>query len=158
MEPVQLSTWTQLRRHFRSWLASLFGAPAESEALSALAGDAPGVSPLAHGAGAGQEALLPGQTQGSDPAAAALQAVLTKHPTVLADLTHWGNDNIVGDPVVEHQAFARMTTTLRRTSRSGLFGTMTQDPARRLAPRTHAGRGGRQRRSCSVRAIGEAAS
>ena len=65
MEPVQLSTWTQLRRHFRSWLASLFGAPAESEVLSALAGGAPGVSPLAHGAGAAQEALLPGQHQGS---------------------------------------------------------------------------------------------
>jgi hypothetical protein len=124
-DPLVITTWTQLRRHLRLWLASRFGAPLDAEVPSGLSGD---VLQVPCGAGTAEEALVPGQTQGAAESVAALQAVLSKHPTLLADLAQWTSENIVGDPVVEHLSFARMTTTVRKTTRGGLFTTITRDP------------------------------
>ena len=128
-----LTTWTQLRRHLRLWLASRFGAPLDAEVPSGLSGD---VLQVPCGAGTAEEALVPGQTQGAAESVAALQAVLSKHPTLLPDLAQWTSENIVGDPVVEHLSFARMTTTVRKTTRGGVFTTITRDPGRPLSHRS----------------------
>jgi hypothetical protein len=164
-DPVVLTTWAQLRRHLRLWLASLFGAPLEAEVQSGLSGDVPHVP---YGAGIAEEALVPGQHPGAAECVAALQAVLSKHPTLLADLAQWSSENIVGDPVVEHLSFARMTTTLRKTTRDGLFATITRDPGRPLShrprvrargasacpcPRAGCSRGGRGSRRVPVAAV-----
>ena len=104
---VACSTWAQFRKFFQHHLADQVGSP-------------PGpAEPL----GQPLEAVEPAEHSGS----ASLRTLLQQYPKLQQELLSWTEENVASDVVREHVAFARLTGSFRKASRTTLLQTLTQD-------------------------------